>query len=70
MGHIRGGIVKVPDVLNMPEGLDWLQNNMYSYELVPTGRVEELEKELDKAIDIIEASGIDYDELIQLHEEK
>ncbi len=27
--------MKIQDVLNMPEGIDWLESNMYDYELTP-----------------------------------
>ncbi len=48
----------------------WRNTTGDNFILAAMQEILDLRKELDKAVDIIEASGVDYDELIQLQEEK
>ncbi len=54
----------------MRNGVYWKNTSHNNFIMVTMQEILDLRKELDKAIDIIEASGVDYAELIQLQEEK
>ena len=48
----------------------WQNTTGDNFIMAAMQEILDLRKELDKAIDIIEESGVDYDEIIQLQEEK
>ena len=48
----------------------WKNTTGDNFILAAMQEILDLREELNKAIDIIEESGVDYDELIQLQEEK
>jgi len=61
---IKKDLTEMCNTLYMDELAVWVEENQYDYVLVRKDELEELEDSLDCAIEVIEQSGVDYEEAV------
>ncbi len=61
---IKKDLTEMCNTLYMDELVAWVEENQYDYVLVKKEELEELEDSLDCAIEVIEQSGVDYEESV------